>query len=975
MKLDKMLTPSIKALVVLFAAQAAFADDGTWLKRDGVGTSLESPADWFDPENWVDGVIPSGAGAKATLDDKTTGAANQYIAITNDVTLSEFYAPGTTTFIGEGRVTIVGSTAHANKDGFFWAGKYYIPISFTPSYLYSRFHGDICGPFDCSRSLWFAGELNFRLDRWASDTNPVRITPIGDGNGSVLSQAHLTIYCPEGLDAAATSTWSTTDGSTFVRRAAGTVKEHALPVGTLVTGVGVPDGTFLRRIFDDDTIELSQPLTNTVASAELTFAAFAPDVTQQFQSWQPYLNSYYKIQTAKYREQDRLRVKVTGLNHTASCVSYALDTPAGWLPGIVEVGNVNNVDKAVNLRLGTSIMEFAPHPSGINPLGLPVSTVFVESATAVATVVVTNNLSASIGTLSQVKGTFVKDGAGALSVGFPSNAPSAFTGSIVVKAGTLGVASFAESTNHVATLSVKAGATFEVPSEGFSCDLLDVEDGSVIGGSGVLTYRTLAGGTMPAIVVKGTAVVRAEAPEEEGFSFRVLNGAYTAYTKDGDDVLVFDSSATIAVAGTGTVSMLVVGGGGGGGQYRGGGGGGGGVIETNDVVVTPGVYALTVGEGGAAAVGSASGQNGEASTAFGVTALGGGGGGTQKVGADGGSGGGGGAPGYGNYATNSFGLGTAGQGFEGSAGVAQGSHWSAAGGGGGGAGQPALPYRLNSANRGVGGRGGDGKFSSIWVPQYYGGGGNGGSATADYEYSRAGRGGGGKAGAVNASNVVIANGEPGVDGLGGGGGGGGDFVSTHAPAGRGGRGTIILRLANPHGDYVLPEREGCATGGDLVRYRKRHWIHTFTNDASFVLMQDVFADVLLVGGGGGGGSSSGGGGGGGAVVAITNLYLPAGTYPIVIGKGGIGCYGGGGIATGGTPTTLTQQNGTISLQALGGGAGGTRKPGGNGGPGGGGGAGYYYNDMNPGYAGGDDVLGPCPSGGNSTNVLSSVWNS
>lgn len=214
-----------------------------------------------------------------------------------------------------------------------------------------------------------------------------------------------------------------------------------------------------------------------------------------------------------------------------------------------------------------------------------------------------------------------------------------------------------------------------------------------------------------------------------------------------------------------------------------------------------------------------------------------------------------------------------------------------------------------------------------------------------------------------------------MDGLGGGGGGGGAFVSTRAPAARGGRGTIILRLANPHGDYVLPERTGCATGGDLIRYRRHRWIHTFTNDASFVLTQGVFADVLLVGGGGGGGSSSGGGGGGGAVVAVTNLYLPAGTYPIVIGKGGIGCYGGGGRATGGTPTTLTQQDGTISLLALGGGRGGTRKSGGNGGPGGGGGAGYYHNDKNPGYAGGDDALGPFPSGGHSTNVLSSVWNS
>jgi hypothetical protein len=47
-------------------------------------------------------------------------------------------------------------------------------------------------------------------------------------------------------------------------------------------------------------------------------------------------------------------------------------------------------------------------------------------------------------------------------------------------------------------------------------------------------------------------------------------------------------------------------------------------------------------------------------------------------------------------------------------------------------------------------------------------------------------------------------------------------------------------------------------------------------------------DIAIVGGGGGGGGSMGGGGGGGSVIYSTNITIPAGTYSIIVGKGGTG---------------------------------------------------------------------------------------
>lgn len=97
----------------------------------------------------------------------------------------------------------------------------------------------------------------------------------------------------------------------------------------------------------------------------------------------------------------------------------------------------------------------------------------------------------------------------------------------------------------------------------------------------------------------------------------------------------------------GDCDVIIIGGGaGGGGAYGGGGGAGGVVAGTVTVSTSPGSYAISVGGGGAKSpgVGGVPGSDGTPTTAFGVTALGGGGGGTTggpaSPGNPGGSGGG-----------------------------------------------------------------------------------------------------------------------------------------------------------------------------------------------------------------------------------------------------------------------------------------------------------------------------------------------
>ena len=100
-------------------------------------------------------------------------------------------------------------------------------------------------------------------------------------------------------------------------------------------------------------------------------------------------------------------------------------------------------------------------------------------------------------------------------------------------------------------------------------------------------------------------------------------GAWTVHTFTSSGNFVADGSANIDV-------MIVAGGGSGGGRHGGGGGGGGVVVKTTHSVTT-GTYPIVIGVGGASpSPVSDGGNDGADSTAFGMTAKGGGGGGNYN---------------------------------------------------------------------------------------------------------------------------------------------------------------------------------------------------------------------------------------------------------------------------------------------------------------------------------------------------------
>ena len=127
-----------------------------------------------------------------------------------------------------------------------------------------------------------------------------------------------------------------------------------------------------------------------------------------------------------------------------------------------------------------------------------------------------------------------------------------------------------------------------------------------------------------------------------------------------------------------------------------------------------------------------------------------------------------------------------------------------------------------------------------------------------------------------------------------------------------------------------------ATITDTNSYQLLSWTNTASVTRTFTVTVAGLFDMLLVGGGGGGGSGvgyggEGGGGGGAGQVTDETIYLPLGTYDVVVGAGGIEQIGGGAIQFGGASGINIQpvaSAGRLRFESLGGVAGGSSWSGG-----------------------------------------------
>jgi hypothetical protein len=331
----------------------------------------------------------------------------------------------------------------------------------------------------------------------------------------------------------------------------------------------------------------------------------------------------------------------------------------------------------------------------------------------------------------------------------------------------------------------------DVGSSNFTYQSVSHGSGSKVGNTVEVTGFTT---NNPAVTIQFTATA----------TYSVTAKAVDTGGTWGDSVSSSADSIVIANT-TGPFNYLVIAGGASGGTRGGGGGaggmrsswnsetsGGGGSSESEIAALTIGtVYTIDIGTGGASRAAPSWGQgyDGADSSISGtglttITCEGGGGGGDSSpaTGRDGGCGGGGGHAGI----SGPGGSGTANQGYNGGNNNPGGNSPS---GGGGGAGAVGVAGGSNKS-----GNGGAGLASTISGSSVTYAGGGGGSAHTGHPTPGA-IGTGGSGGGGNGSGE-LNNGVAGTDGLGAGGGGAyGGHGPTWYASGKGGDGTVYLRMA------------------------------------------------------------------------------------------------------------------------------------------------------------------------------------
>ena len=501
-------------LACLFGmAMQSMAIDYVW-----TNPGVNSPSTAFsltDSANWSDGNVPV-SGTSADLWFTNNVGAVRYVTVPDDFQFNETYG-----VIGS-PVALLGCTVNVHRylnykgSGNSPAVYLYADSKITSNMYLNR--SVVCGDIDSNgaHTLWQAGgDCYHRLDWYANEAGATRINPFVTYNLS-LSYGTLHVIAPQGSDDAISATWTLSNGSPYAKRAAGTA-EHVLCAGTLVTAAGnaLPAGTFLKRIFPDGSIELSETaaLDSATADVPLTFAAFSPRVRHTLNFLNSANETAHTFDFSKWREKDDARFRIGSFKWNTSKEKTKEDTRlvlTSWtgVPATIEI--VDSTTHDCNIVLDKCHLQFEKPASG--NAGFPRAAVRMLNASSVATLTVTNGITAYIGSISNVVGSLAKDGSGTLVAAFPSYTAAgalANTGSLAVRDGVLEAnASDGNGAMAVANLSLGATATLKIPAGSVFTvtSSFSAETGATISGAGTVVLPNGLTDTSGVIFADGASV-------------------------------------------------------------------------------------------------------------------------------------------------------------------------------------------------------------------------------------------------------------------------------------------------------------------------------------------------------------------------------------------------------------------------------------------------------------------------------------
>ena len=439
---------------------------------------ITSAIDWNTPDNWDAAGVPNSVDSFAKLN--ATLPANTYAYVTSAV-------PVTLSRIGYDGTPGDRHYIYASDQMLTLAGEYknnvavhlYAPVSIGTT-IYSRYVA-FGGPMSLTSAATVQGNYyttEFRFDRWADSAASTRVNPYGTDGNLAQSGSTMVFVAPESSAEDVTGVYRLTDGSPYVFRASGS--RNALPAGTTVTGDGVPSGAFVKRVFPDDSFELSVPAKGTLAASTLTFAAQTATVRQSFASIVQSGADASIFKMHKYRAEDGLIICTTNFKWLAKG-HVTVKTDAGFFPGVFSTCGFQPTESTTTarLKLETCELEIVP-PSGRADYG-EYARILQSSADAVTGISVPDGKTVDVKHVLEWKGTFAKRGAGTLKIAFED----VVCGGLAVEGGRM-VPTLPDGAGNVKSLSVASGAEFVIPDDGLTVESASLAEGAILSG-GTLT--------------------------------------------------------------------------------------------------------------------------------------------------------------------------------------------------------------------------------------------------------------------------------------------------------------------------------------------------------------------------------------------------------------------------------------------------------------------------------------------------------
>ena len=486
------LAMAVTVAALVHAIPSAFAVTRTW-KGAGTGSTISTASSFEDSDHWLNGVPESGDSVYFT--NCTAGVWN-YIRAASVPTLSGLNArhwqnPANerdVVFVSDGGVNF---TASEGGNSLVLSPHIYANVSADKKFTCWTMH--LCGDFSSTCSDWqitlASLNLNYRPDRYANAeggarTNEMAVSKFQHGSGT------FSIYAPQGLHDSVSSAWNQEAGSSFLYPVSqGTIQVFS--AGAPVSGDGIPVGTYLKRVFPDGSIELSNPIEvgKTIQGNTLTFGPLDVSVVQRIGTyWLSGNSGARSICLNRLGEADELALTIGELSSDGGTSKLRIDVTDAdvFTPGELILENTSKFKAASTFEMGVCHVTFAAGA------GFPNSVVNMPAAGQTAHVTVRENVSAQLGRYAdKLLGSIVKDGAGVLSLAL-TNAPASNVGGITVNAGTVEFIGGEGGQPYVGSLSISDGGKIVLGEGGLRVGAFSASGSVEVGGSGVLVVPATA---------------------------------------------------------------------------------------------------------------------------------------------------------------------------------------------------------------------------------------------------------------------------------------------------------------------------------------------------------------------------------------------------------------------------------------------------------------------------------------------------